>query len=239
MSFAWMSPPRRRIALAALAVILLLDLGRSILARQVMSEPVAVWKPDPAAYSDTPWPPSAGAPADATPGQRLYFAHCALCHGPDGRGNGAAAPSMIPRPRDFTQGQFKYKSTPAGTPPSDDDLTAVIADGLAASGMPGWRDVLNDTQIRSLVDVVKSMSPAFKAPPASPIAIAPRAEPSAASIARGETLYRDAGCPACHRENLRGGATLKDAKGYPVVSRDLTAPGRFAAGPRPTTSGFA
>ena len=92
MSFAWMSPPRRRIALAALAVILLLDLGRSILARQAMSEPVAVWKPDPAAYSDTPWPPSAGAPADATPGQRLYFAHCALCHGPDGRGNGAAAP---------------------------------------------------------------------------------------------------------------------------------------------------
>jgi mono/diheme cytochrome c family protein len=233
MSFAWMSPPRRRIALAALAVILLLDLGRSILARQAMSEPVAVWKPDPAAYSDTPWPPSAGAPADATPGQRLYFAHCALCHGPDGRGNGAAAPSMIPRPRDFTQGQFKYKSTPAGTPPSDDDIAAVIADGLAASGMPGWRGVLNDAQVRSLVDVVKSMSPAFKAPPASPIAIAARAEPSAASVARGGALYRDAGCPACHGEKLRGGATLKDAKGYPVVSRDLTAPWTFRGGSSP------
>ena len=140
---------------------------------------------------------------------------------------------MIPRPRDFTQGQFKYKSTPAGTPPSDDDLTAVIADGLAASAMPGWRGVLNDAQIRSLVDVVKSMSPAFKAPPASPIEIAPRAEPSAASVARGETLYRDAGCSACHGENLRGGATLKDAKGYPVVSRDLTAPWTFRGGSSP------
>ena len=66
MSLAWISSPRWRIALTALAVVLLLDLGRSILARQAMSEPVTVWKPDPAVYSDTPWPPSAGAPADAT-----------------------------------------------------------------------------------------------------------------------------------------------------------------------------
>ena len=233
MSLTWISSPRGRIALTALAVVLLLDLGRSILARQAVSEPVTVWKPDPAVYSDTPWPPSAGAPAGATPGQRLYFAHCTLCHGPDGRGNGAAAPSMIPRPRDFTQGQFKYKSTPAEAPPSDDDLTAVIADGLGASAMPAWGDILSEAEIRLLVEVVKSMSPAFKAQPVSPIAIAPRTPPTAASIARGAALYRDAGCAMCHGENLRGGAALKDAKGYPVISRDLTAPWTFRGGSSP------
>ena len=140
---------------------------------------------------------------------------------------------MIPRPRDFTQGQFKYKSTPAGAPPSDDDLTAVIAEGLGASAMPGWRDVLSNSEIRLLVNIVKSMSPAFKAQPASPIAIAPRAAPTAASIVRCETLYRDAGCSTCHGENLRGGAALKDAKGYPVISRDLTAPWTFRGGSSP------
>jgi hypothetical protein len=43
---------------------------------------------------------------------------------------------MIPRPRDFTLGFFKYKSTPPGEPPTDDDLERVVAEGLQASAMP-------------------------------------------------------------------------------------------------------
>ncbi|HKN30745.1 MAG TPA: c-type cytochrome [Roseiarcus sp.] len=201
------------IALTAIAVllVLLLDLGRSILARQAMIEPVATWEPDPKVYADLPWPPSVGAPAGASRAQRLYFDHCAICHGPDGRGNGSAAPSMIPRPRDFTQGLYKYKSTPAGAPPSDDDLYAVIADGLSASAMPAWKDILKPEEIRALVGVVKSMSPAF-------------------ALARGKKTYADAGCSACHGDDLRGGKVIEDAKGYPVVSRDLTAPWTFRGG---------
>jgi cytochrome c553 len=42
----------------------------------------------------------------------IYIEKCAFCHGPDGHGNGASAPSMIPRPRDFTTGMFEYKTTP-------------------------------------------------------------------------------------------------------------------------------
>ena len=223
---------RAGIVLMALAVILGLDLGRSILARRAMTEAVSLWKPDPSLYADTPWPPAAGAPAGAAPALKLYFEHCAICHGPDGRGNGAAAPSMIPRPRDFTQGQFKYKSTPAGAPPSDDDLTAVIADGLSSSAMPAWRDLLKPDEIRALVGVIKAMSPAF-VQAASPVELAPRVEPDVDSIARGRALYGEAGCAACHRETLRGGAVLVDAKGYPVVSRDLTAPWTFRGGSAP------
>jgi cytochrome c oxidase cbb3-type subunit 2 len=58
-------------------------------------------------------------PPNAPLGARVYAQRCAVCHGPDGHGNGPAAPSMIPRPLDFTLGQFKHKSTPPGEPPSD------------------------------------------------------------------------------------------------------------------------
>ena len=69
-------------------------------------------------------------------GASVYKQHCAVCHGPDGRGNGPAAPSMLPRPRDFTSGRFKYKSTAPGEPPTDDDLLRTVRDGLPASAMP-------------------------------------------------------------------------------------------------------
>ncbi len=227
-------PPiaRGRIALAAILVLLLLDLGRTILVRQAMVEPVSRWSPDPKRYADLPWPPAAGAPQGATAAERIYFAHCAVCHGPDGRGNGPAAPSMIPRPRDFTEGAYKYKSTPAGAPPSDDDLTATIAEGLAASGMPGWKDILTPGEIRGLAGVVKAMSPAF-AQSQPPVAVPPRPAPTEASLARGKALYADADCAACHGDDLRGGKVLEDAKGYPVVSRDLTAPWTFRGGSAP------
>ncbi len=46
----------------------------------------------------------------------------------------------------------------------------------------------------------------------------------------GKSLYGGTGCRACHGDDLRGGKVLEDAKGYPVVSRDLTAPWTFRGG---------
>lgn len=235
MRSTWFPLSRRAVAFAALALILVLDLARSILVREAMQTSASVWKPDPSVYADTVWPPAAGAPAHATPAQKLYAADCAICHGPDGRGNGASAPSMIPRPRDFTQGQFKYKTTPAGAPPSDDDLYATVADGLKASGMPAWRDLLSAEDIRALVGVVKSMSPVFAHEAPAPIVVPVRVNADAASLERGRKLYGETGCAQCHGDNLRGGVELKDAKGYPVISRDLTAPWTFRGGDAPET----
>jgi hypothetical protein len=39
--------------------------------------------------------------------------HCAACHGTNGDGNGPASVWLYPKPRDFSAGQFKIKSTPA------------------------------------------------------------------------------------------------------------------------------
>ena len=118
---SWLLKPRRRVVLVTTGLLLLLDLGRSVYARVGYAQPSEVWQPDPAVSADLTWPPGADLPADAPTGQRVFAQRCAVCHGPDGRGNGPAAPSQIPRPRDFTQGQFKYQSTPVGQPPNDAD----------------------------------------------------------------------------------------------------------------------
>ena len=156
-----------------------------------------------------------------------------MCHGPDGRGNGPAAPSLIPRPRDFTGGQFKYKSTPAADPPSDADLIGVVSRGLNASAMPYFHDLLPDAEVREVVGYIKRFSPVFGANVSQSLAIPPRIAATADSIARGKALFTSRGCQACHGEDGRGGATLADTKGYPVIARDLTAPWTFRGGSEP------
>ncbi len=152
---------RWRILLLTLALLILLDLGRSLFARLGYAHPVTTWLPDPKVYADMAWPPGSDVPANASNIQRLYARRCQVCHGPDGRGNGPAAPSLIPRPRDFTLGQFKYKSTLAGQPPSDGDLIHTVSNGLNASAMPYLNDILSESEIRQIVAYVRKFSPAL------------------------------------------------------------------------------
>jgi mono/diheme cytochrome c family protein len=148
---------------------------------------------------------------------RLYVRWCATCHGPDGRGNGPAAPSLIPRPRDFTRGLFKYKSTPAGEPPTDDDLARVVANGLRASAMPYFRDLLTADEIREIVRYVKTLSPVFANAVPKPVPIPPRVPPDAARLARGRALYADLGCDRCHGAD---GRRAKAARRQGISGRD-------------------
>src|SRR3977135_1549450 len=132
---------RSHIALTTIALLLVLDLGRSINARVGYAAPVSEWQPRPSDYADLTWPPGAALPPNIRLGARVFARRCAVCHGPDGRGNGPAAPSLIPRPRDFTLGLYKFKSTSPGTPPTDDDLVNTVTNGLQASAMPYFRDI--------------------------------------------------------------------------------------------------
>src|SRR3989442_1653548 len=224
---------RRRVFVSALGLLLALDVGRSILGRLGYAHPTATWQPAPAARAALPGPPGPGFAAGARPGRRFSARRWAGCPGGEGRGNGPAAPSLIPRPRDFTLGQFKYKSTAAGQPPTEADLMHVVANGLPASAMPYWRDILDSVETRAVVAYVKSMSRGFERPAPAPLAVPPRAAPTAASIARGRALFTAQGCIACHGPDRRARVVLQDAKGYPVVSRDLTAPWTFRGGSEP------
>ncbi len=222
---------RRRRVLTILAILLALDVGRSIYARIGYARPVEVWQPDPAVYADLRWPPGSDLPPNTPPGRRVYMQRCAVCHGPDGRGNGPAAPSMIPRPRDFTKGQYKYRSTAEGQPPTDDDVLRVIASGLPASAMPYWKDVLSEPEMRAVAEYIKGFAPTFSAPREA-LSVPQRVPPDAASLRRGQPLYQQ-WCVTCHGDDGRAQQTLKDAKGYPVVTRDLSAPWTFRGGAQP------
>jgi len=139
---------RRRVVLIAVAVLLVLDVGRSVYARLGDARPTEVWQPAPEVYADLAWPPGSDVAASASPGRRLYVRWCATCHGHDGRGNGPAAPSLIPRPRDFTRGLFKYKSTPPDQPPTDDDLARVVA---GVGELPAG-DLVESPMVRLVLD---------------------------------------------------------------------------------------
>lgn len=228
-----MWPSRKRIVLVTFGLLLLLDVTRSLYARLGYADPVELWQPDPAHYADLVWPPGSDVLPDTPLGPRIYAKRCAVCHGPDGRGNGPAAPSLTPHPRDFTKGQFKYKSTPPGQPPTDEDLVRVITNGLTASAMPYWRDLLTEQEIREVVAHIKTLSPVFLKTVPRPLQISPHLPADAASLERGKAFFVGAGCSVCHGPDGRGMIPMKDTNGHTVISRDLSAPWTFRGGSTP------
>ena len=230
---SWFLFSRRRVVLLTVGLLLLFDVGRSINARLGFSEPRELWQPDPAVYADLTWPPGSDLASDTPVGQRVFVERCAVCHGPDGRGNGPAAASLIPHPRNFTEGKFKYKSTPAGQPPLESDLIRTVSNGLEASAMPYFQDLLSEAEIRAVVQYLQGMSSVFAGPLPQAVTIPPRVPPDAESLARGKALYAQYGCVACHGPEARGGLPFQEATGYPVISRDLTAPWTFRGGSDP------
>jgi mono/diheme cytochrome c family protein len=228
----WLLRSRLAVVLVFGLLLVALDIGRSIWARVGLAHPSAEYRPDPEMYADLTWPPGADLTGDAPLGARLFARHCAVCHGPDGRGNGPAAPSMSPRPRDFSSGRFKYKSTAADDPPTDEDLRRTVRDGLQASAMPYFADLLSAEELSAVVAQVKSFSSTFSHP-GRPLAIPAAIPSSPESVARGRSLYASQGCAACHGDDGRGGQRFDDGSGHAVYARDLTAPWAFRGGNRP------
>ena len=61
-------------------------------------------------------------PAHAQQGKATYDKWCSGCHGDTGAGDGVAANTMLPRPRDFTKAVYKIRTTASGEIPTDADL---------------------------------------------------------------------------------------------------------------------
>jgi mono/diheme cytochrome c family protein len=99
--------------------------------------------------------------------------------------------------------------------------------------MPYFRDLLTPDEVGDIVRYVKTLSPTFAGTAPQPVRIPPRVPTDATSVARGRALYVDLGCDRCHGADGRRREKQHDAKGYPVVTRDLTAPWTFAGGGEP------
>jgi cytochrome c553 len=99
-----------------------------------------------------------GVASAQTSGKAIYDERCVQCHGIDGRGNGAAAPVLMPRPRDFAAAQFKLRTTETGSLPTDDDLIRTITYGVPGTSMPGWQKFLSTSDIAAVAAYIKSFS---------------------------------------------------------------------------------
>ncbi len=171
-------------------------------------------------------PPLAGA-QDLQRGQRLYDRWCAECHGFEGKGDGAAAPYMLPRPRDFTLGLYQIRTTANGELPTDADLVRVIKVGMPGTAMPGWSSRFNDAEIRDMVAYIKGFSrffAQFGAP--DPIAFASPPRLTEEGLAEGRKFYEEIECWKCHGDQGRGDGpsspTLQDDLDDPVRAADLS-----------------
>ncbi|MFV1965137.1 MAG: cytochrome c [Pirellulaceae bacterium] len=87
----------------------------------------------------------------------LYRKHCAHCHGVAGDGVGPTAAYLDPYPRDFRRGVFKFKSTPKGRKPGDEDLRRLLVRGIPGTAMPSYA-ALSDDELEALVQYVKYLS---------------------------------------------------------------------------------
>lgn len=99
------------------------------------------------------------AAADIAQGKALYDKHCAVCHGPQGRGDGPEAPFLSPRPSSLISAGTSAKT--------DAELLAVIANGKPRTSMRGWKDVLTKDQQQDILAYIRSLV-RFQPPPLTP-----------------------------------------------------------------------
>ncbi len=159
-------------------------------------------------------------------GLELYGAHCAVCHGSDGSGDGPAAYLLFPKPRDFTRAYFKIRSTRSGSLPTDEDLYQTVTSGMPGSAMPSFK-WLSEADRHALVRVVKSFSKDFERLEPEPLPAVSAPPPAdGTTLALGAEKYRELGCGKCHGERGRGdgpsAAELQDDWGYPIRPNDFT-----------------
>ncbi len=193
--------------------------------------------------------PDVGTEAQRESGKNLYLKYCSQCHGDKGDAAGYATPHLLPRPRDFTQGKFKVRTTPSGALPSHQDLVNIIRLGMPYTSMPPWPD-LSDGEVSDLAYFLTTFSAEFSNPERVPPPMELPSAPSSTneSIELGKKLYVDTGCVKCHGNLGRGDGpsapTLTDDLGQPIRAADLTQSWTFRGGSsreaifRTMTTGF-
>jgi cytochrome c oxidase cbb3-type subunit 2 len=163
-----------------------------------------------------------------------YRRYCVGCHGEEGDGEGENAQWLDPKPRNFTLGQFKCRSTPTGTLPTDQDLYNTIGRGLINSNMPQWLPLTNQERV-DMVAYVKHFSPKFETQkPGAPIEVPSEPEINADRVKAGQALFQRLECWKCHgvegRANGPSADTLTDDQNRPIKPFNFHDVTRFKCG---------
>ena len=199
----------------------------------------------PALAEDRPGGPMpAETPELIEQGHELYIRRCSFCHGLLGDGNGPAADYLDPRPRDFTLGTYKFRTTQSGELPTNEDLFRTVSRGLPGTAMQAFdRDMikngLSEDQRWAVIAYIKTFAFEFADPDFSPYEqIVPLPKEKAPynedTIARGKNVFELAKCWECHGKLGRGNGLKAfdktDDWGFPIRIRNVTHPWKIKAG---------
>lgn len=157
-------------------------------------------------------------------GETLYLEYCSACHGIQGKGDGNLSYLVYPKPRDFSKGTFKIRSTLSGYPPTDNDLFNTIVRGMPGTAMPSFY-FLKEEDIHSLVNYIKILG-GVENDGVQSISIPSVLPTSPELVELGKEVYLESGCSKCHGNVGRGDGpssqSLIDSWGYPVIPKDFT-----------------
>ena len=90
-------------------------------------------------------------------GKSVYTEYCMACHGVEGDGKGVASKGLVPPPRNFKKGIFKFGKVIAGDLPQDSHMVHIIQNGLNGSAMFPW-DISKD-QALAVWQYIKTFAP--------------------------------------------------------------------------------
>ena len=94
-------------------------------------------------------------------GRDVYKKRCVGCHGVKGNGKGTATMFLDPKPRDFTSGVFKFKSTPNEALPTDEDMMRILSQGVLGTSMPSFK-LLPEVSKYAVIQYIKTFSSAWQ-----------------------------------------------------------------------------
>jgi len=207
---------------------------------------VAAWVTGPAMAADKPSGPMPEATEELLEkGRTIYFRRCSFCHGLLGDGEGPAAKYLDPRPRDFTLGTFKFRTTKSGELPTDEDLFRTVSRGLPGTAMQAFdsdliKNGLSEDERWAVIGYIKTFAVEFEDPDLDPVKTGKvislpdkRAPFNAETIAKGEAVFEKAKCWSCHGKLGRGDGNKefrKDDWGFPIRIRNVTNPWKIKAG---------
>ena len=160
-------------------------------------------------------------------GAVLFARSCAACHGRQGRGDGPGSMDLSPRPRNFTAGQFRFRTTPTGALPRLEDLERTIRRGLPGSGMPAFDDLFSSGEIADLSAYLYSLAPPEwrEAPLPEPVRVPAAVPPGAEIVSEGRSIFLLLECWTCHGLNGSGrgpsAGSLRDEAGLPIRPTDF------------------
>ncbi|MHA1165641.1 MAG: c-type cytochrome [Alphaproteobacteria bacterium] len=208
----------------------------------------AVWLSGPAMAADKPSKPMPEATEELVEkGRAIYFRRCSFCHGLLGDGEGPAAKYLDPRPRDFTLGTFKFRTTQSGELPTNEDLFRTVSRGLPGTAMQSFdsdliKNGLSEDDRWAVIAYIKTFAQEFDDPELDPVKTgkvialpANRAPFNPEIVARGKTVFEKAKCWSCHGKLGRGDGNKefrKDDWGFPIRIRNVTHPWKIKAGSR-------